>query len=91
MTSEAEGMGPIHPLDVVRARRWTRALFGTFALSLGFFEAGPLRALRRVGATDIRIISDVTGVTAALGEAGAREVGRRQSARQRAASPRWSR
>lgn len=66
----------VHPLDAVRAGRWTRALFGTYALSLGFFEAAPLRALRRVGTSDIRILADVSGVAAALGEAGAREVGR---------------
>lgn len=66
----------VHPLDAVRAGRWTRALFGTYALSLGFFEAAPLRALRRVGASDVRILADVSGVAASLGEAGAREVGR---------------
>ncbi len=38
-----------HPLDVVRAGRWMRVLFGTYALSLGIFEAALLRALRRVG------------------------------------------
>lgn len=76
MTSRDDAISAIHPLDVVRAGRWTRALFGTFAMSLGFFEAAPLRALRRGGATDIRILSDVSGVAAALGEAGAREVGR---------------
>lgn len=69
-------LADLHPLDVVRAGRWNRALFGTFALSLGFFEAAPLRALRRVGASDIRILADVSGVAASLGEAGAREVGR---------------
>lgn len=69
-------MAAVHPLDVVRAGHWTRALFGTFALSLGFFEAAPLRALRRGGATDIRILADVSGVAGSLGEAGAREVGR---------------
>jgi hypothetical protein len=72
-------MAAVHPLDVVRAGRWTRALFGTFALSLGFFEAAPLRALRRVGANDIRIIADISGVAASIGEAGAREVGRTYS------------
>lgn len=66
----------IHPLDVLRASRWSRALFGTYALSLGFFEAAPLHALRRAGASDIRILADVSGVVGALGEAGAREVGR---------------
>ena len=71
-----EALATVHPLDVVRAGRWTRALFGTYALSLGFFEAAPLRALRRVGANDIRILADVAGVAASLGEAGAREVGR---------------
>jgi hypothetical protein len=76
VTSEDDSVRSVHPLDVVRAGRWTRALFGTFALSLGFFEAAPLRALRRVGANDIRILSDVSGVAASLGEAGAREVGR---------------
>ncbi len=76
MTSGAATLAEVHPLDAVRAGRWTRALFGTYALSLGFFEAAPLRALRRVGASDIRILADVSGVAASLGEAGAREVGR---------------
>jgi hypothetical protein len=76
VTVEDGSVEAVHPLDFVRAGRWTRALFGTYALSLGFFEAAPLRALRRVGANDIRILSDVSGVAAALGEAGAREVGR---------------
>lgn len=66
----------IHPLDMLRSARWSRALFGTYALSLGFFEAAPLHALRRAGASDIRLLADVTGVAGALGEAGAREVGR---------------
>ena len=66
----------LHPLDLLRAGRWSRALFGTYALSLGFFEAAPLHALRRAGARDIRIVADVSGVAGALGEAGAREVGR---------------
>jgi len=76
VTSIQAVLADVHPLDAVRAGRWTRALFGTFALSLGFFEAAPLRALRRVGASDIRILADVSGVAASLGEAGAREVGR---------------
>jgi hypothetical protein len=76
VTAAEAASATAHPLDVVRAGRWTRALFGTYALSLGFFEAAPLRALRRVGANDIRILADVSGVAASLGEAGAREVGR---------------
>lgn len=77
--TDVDRSAAVHPLDVVRAGRWTRALFGTFALSLGFFEAAPLRALRRVGANDIRILADVSGVAASLGEGGAREVGRTYS------------
>ena len=69
-------LDPLHPLDVLRSARWSRALIGTYVMSLGFFEAAPLRALRRGGATDIRILADVAGVAGALGEAGAREVGR---------------
>lgn len=76
VTGDQVALADVHPLDAVRAGRWTRALFGTYALSLGFFEAAPLRALRRVGASDIRILADVSGVAASLGEAGAREVGR---------------
>lgn len=75
MTADSD----LHPLNVIQAGRWTRALFGTFALSLGFFEAAPLRALRRSGANDIRILADISGVAASLGEAGAREVGRTYS------------
>ncbi|MDR7155693.1 hypothetical protein J2W40_002529 [Sphingobium xenophagum] len=66
----------LHPLDMLRAGRWKRALFGTYTLSLGFFEATPLRALRRAGVAEISILADISGVADALGEAGAREVGR---------------
>jgi hypothetical protein len=76
MATQPEEPASLHPLDVLRSGRWTRALFGTFTLSLGFFEAAPLRALRAAGTNDIRILADVVGVAGSLGEAGAREVGR---------------
>ena len=64
------------PIQLVRSGRWTSALFGTYVLSLGFFEGVVLPALRQSGVRRIDILADVHGVAGALGEAGAREVGR---------------
>lgn len=64
------------PVELVRAGPWTRALIGTYVLSLSFFEGIVLPALRQSGVRSIDILSDVEGVAGALGEAGAREVGR---------------
>jgi hypothetical protein len=64
------------PLDLVSAHPWRRAAFTTYALSLSFFEAVLLDALVRSGARESLILSDVEGVRMALGEQGARRVGK---------------
>ena len=65
------------PYDLLSATSWDAALFTTFSLSLSFFEAVPLHALRRAGARDIAVITDIVGYSASLSEAGAADVGRR--------------
>lgn len=67
------------PVELVRSGRWTSALLGTYVLSLSFFEGIVLPALRQSGVRSIDILADVEGVAGALGEAGAREVGRTYS------------
>jgi hypothetical protein len=64
------------PLDLVSAHPWHRATFTTYALSLSFFEAVLLDALVRGGAREALILADVEGVRLALGEHGARRVGK---------------
>ena len=64
------------PLDLISAHPWRRAAFTTYALSLSFFEAVLLDALVRGGAREALILSDVEGVRMALGEQGARRVGK---------------
>lgn len=64
------------PIDLVSAHRWRRVVFTTYSLSLSFFEAVVLDALVRGGAQEAFILSDVLGVKAALGEQGARRVGK---------------
>lgn len=64
------------PVELVRSGPWTRALIGPYVLSLSFLEGIVLPALRQSGVRSIDILADVEGVAGALGEAGAREVGR---------------
>jgi hypothetical protein len=64
------------PLDLISAHPWRRAAFTTYALSLSFFEAVVLDALVRGGAREAFILSDAEGVRMALGEQGARRVGK---------------
>lgn len=64
------------PYDILRAARWRSALLTTFSLSLGFFEAVPLHALRNAGTLDVSILADLAGYQASLAEAGATDVGR---------------
>lgn len=66
----------VSPYDVLCAGKWHTALLTTFSLSLSFFEAVPLHALRKAGAQDIGILADVTGYQASLAEAGVSDVGR---------------
>lgn len=64
------------PYDVICAGRWHSALLTTFSLSLSFFEAVPLHALRKAGARDIGILADIVGYQSSLAEAGVSDVGR---------------
>ena len=64
------------PIDLVSAHPWRKAFFTTYSLSLSFFESVVLDALTRGGARQVMIAADVAGVGAALGEWGARSVGR---------------
>jgi hypothetical protein len=67
---------PFSPIQLIRLGRWHSALFGSYVLSLSFFEGVVLPALRQAGVRSIGILADLDGVAGALGEAGAREVGR---------------
>jgi len=64
------------PLELISAHPWRRAAFTTYALSLSFFEAVILDALVRGGGREALILADVEGVRAALGEEGARRIGK---------------
>lgn len=64
------------PLELVSAHSWRRTTFTTYALSLAFFEAVILDALVRGGGREALILADVEGVRGALGEQGARRVGK---------------
>lgn len=66
----------ISPYEVIRSGRWHTALLTTFSLSLSFFEAVPLHALRKAGAQDVGILADLMGYQASLAEAGVSDVGR---------------
>jgi hypothetical protein len=47
-----------------------QSTFGTYVLSLGFFEAVPLPALKQVGGTQIAILANEFGTVGARGEGG---------------------
>jgi len=65
------------PLDLISPHVWRRTIYTTYALSLSFFEAVVLDALVRGGSScGALILADVEGVRAALGEQGARRVGK---------------
>lgn len=64
------------PFELVSGGKWRKAMFFTYALSLGFFESVLLPHLRRGGLKEASIFADVRGVADALSESGAREVGR---------------
>lgn len=66
----------LNPIDLLSAHPWRISLFTTYSLSLSFFESVALDALTRGGGRRTIIVADVDGVRAALGEWGARGVGR---------------
>ncbi len=63
-------------VDLLAARPWRTVTFTTYALSLAFFESVVLEGLVRGGGGDAQILADVAGVSACLGEHGARGAGR---------------
>jgi hypothetical protein len=69
-------LSTIQITDIVRAGGWHSALFTTFSLSLSFFEAVALQALRDAGVRRTSIVVDVEGYRASLSERGVSEVGR---------------
>lgn len=66
----------IAPIDLVSAHSRQRAAFAACAPSLSLFEAIVLDALVRAEEREALILADVDGVRAALGEYGARRIGR---------------
>jgi hypothetical protein len=62
-------------LDFIASRRWEKALFTTYALSLTFFEAYLLPQLRKAGCEQIFILADVEGYRGSLMELKSRHVG----------------
>ena len=64
-------MTNIAALDLIRAHRWSRLFFTTYALSLSFFEAVVLDAIIRQDIGHAVVLADVAGVRAAMEEYGA--------------------
>jgi hypothetical protein len=69
-------LSTIQVSDIIRAGGWHSALFTTYSLSLSFFEAVVLQALRDAGVRRTSIVVDVAGYRASLSERGVSEVGR---------------
>jgi hypothetical protein len=66
----------ISPQDIIISGRWDAALFTSYALSLSFFEAAPLIALRRSGCRSVTLLTDAEGYRVSVSEAGVDQVGR---------------
>lgn len=72
-------MNSYSQLDFIAGRRWERALFTTYALSLTFFETYLLPQLRKAGCEQIFIMVDVDGYRGSLMELKSRHVGQEYS------------
>ncbi|MBI5381908.1 MAG: hypothetical protein HZA31_08415 [Opitutae bacterium] len=70
---------PVQPrtaLDLITQAKWESALFGTYALSLSFFESSLLKeGLIRHGCRSIDVVADVEGYSASLSERKSSRVG----------------
>jgi hypothetical protein len=67
---------PISPLEFIKGKRWERALFTSYALSLNFFESHWIRmALRHSGCREIDVVTDPHGLGMSLSERTSRRVG----------------
>jgi hypothetical protein len=62
-------------VDLIKDRKWDRALFTTYALSLSFFESNILRALREQGCRDVWVLCDADGYRSSLIERRSSRVG----------------
>ncbi len=62
--------------DLIASRNWRTAFFTTYSLSLSFFEAVVLHALRQAGVRTTSIAVDLDGYRSTLGERGAADAGR---------------
>jgi hypothetical protein len=69
-------MTTISALELIRAHRWSRLFFTTYALSLSFFEAVILDAIVRQDIRSCTILTDVSGVRAAMEELGTQAAGK---------------
>jgi len=62
-------------IDLIRSRKWDRAIFTTYAISLSFFESNILRALREQGCREVWILCDADGYRTSLIERRSARVG----------------
>jgi hypothetical protein len=62
--------------DLIASRNWRTAFFTTYSLSLSFFEAVVLHALRQAAVRRTSIAVDLDGYRSTLGERGASDAGR---------------
>lgn len=62
--------------DIIGAGKWRTAFFTSYSLSLSFFEAVVLHALRQAGVRTTSIAVDLDGYRSTLGERGAADAGR---------------
>ena len=74
-------MQPVQPStlrlrDIIGSHGWSTAFFTTYSLSLSFFEAVVLHALRQAGVRTTSIAVDLDGYRSTLGERGAADAGR---------------
>jgi hypothetical protein len=75
VTAETTEVARASPTDIIASRRWDRALFTTYSLSLTFFESVVFRALRESGCHDVSVVVDADGYASSLMERRASRVG----------------
>lgn len=65
----------VNQLSVIAEKKWRQALFTTFTLNLGFFEAYVLPKLHHAHCDDVTVLVDEAFYLESLAESGARSVG----------------
>lgn len=75
MPSEATETPVANQLNVIAEKKWRQALFTTFTLNLGFFEAYVLPKLHQAHCNDVTVLVDEAFYLESLAESGARRVG----------------